>query len=133
MVKQTSIDATFSALADPTRRQIVQTLLKGEANHDWLRGARALGGARTPPEYDLVHLGHFPALVRGGETVVAGEVYAVSDRLLARLDHLEGHPEFYRREWIALDSGEGVLAYLLDARRAAGMPRISSGDWRTKG
>ena len=32
MVKQSSIDATFAALADPTRRQIVETLLKGEAS-----------------------------------------------------------------------------------------------------
>ena len=31
MVKQNPIDATFAALADPTRRQIVETLLRGEA------------------------------------------------------------------------------------------------------
>ena len=31
MVKQSPIDATFAALADPTRRQIVETLLQGEA------------------------------------------------------------------------------------------------------
>lgn len=32
MVKLNPIDTTFSALADPTRRQIVQRLLQGEAS-----------------------------------------------------------------------------------------------------
>lgn len=106
------------------------TLLAGEPNHALLSRARHAGAARTRPEFELVDLGAFPAMVAGGATAVVGEVYEVDAGTLAALDRLEGHPEFYRREPVDLEGGERALTYLLDAAQAAGAPRIASGDWR---
>ena len=63
-------------------------------------------------------------------TAVAGEVYKVDNATLARLDHLEGHPRFYRREPITLDSGQDALAYMQAPKQTRGRPHITSGDWR---
>jgi len=106
------------------------TLLQGEANHRLLRDARLIRPARTPAEFDLLHLGGFPAMARGGRTAVRGEIYDVDRNLLRRLDRLEGHPHFYRRERIELEGGDSALAYLLNGAQIVGYPRIASGDWR---
>lgn len=83
---------------------------------------------RTEPAFELVSLGAFPALVHGGQTAVAGEVYEVEAVTLAALDRLEGHPRFYECRPIVLDDGDEVLAYLLSPEQARGRPRIPSGD-----
>jgi len=106
------------------------TLLNGEPNHRVLAEAELVGLASTEPAF-LVDLGAFPALVPGGNTAVAGEVYKVDNATLARLDRLEGHPRFYRREPITLDSGQDALAYLQAIEQTRGQLRISSGDWRS--
>lgn len=105
------------------------TLLRGEPNHDFLAPARLVRGARTEPSFELVSLGPFPAMVPGGEAAVVGEVYEVDAETLAALDRLEGHPDFYRREWIRLEGGGEVLAYMMAPARVLGRPRISGGDW----
>jgi gamma-glutamylcyclotransferase (GGCT)/AIG2-like uncharacterized protein YtfP len=106
------------------------TLLSGEPNHRLLVGAELVGEARTEPAFDLVNLGAFPAMVPGGGTAVAGEVYEVDPPTLDALDRLEGHPRFYRRHAVRLHDGDEVLAYLLTQDQARGRPRITSGDWR---
>ena len=113
-----------------TRLFVYGTLLSGEANHPLLAGAELVGEARTEPAFDLVSLGAFPAMVRGGETAIAGEIYEVDAQTLEALDRLEGHPSFYRRLPVRLDDGEEVLTYLLNPGQARGRPRITSGDWR---
>ena len=113
-----------------TRVFVYGTLLRGEPNHRVLAGAELVGEARTEPAFELVSLGPFPAMVSGGSTAVAGEVYEVDRWTLAALDRLEGHPSFYRRERIRLESGEEVLAYLLDPGQAQGRPVIESGSWK---
>merc|ERR1711924_437576 len=44
---------------------------------------------------------------------LVGMLYEVSDETLARLDMLEGHPNFYRRKKISLADGSDAIAYLL--------------------
>lgn len=109
---------------------IYGTLLPGESNHPLLAAARPLGPAWTPPEYELLDLDGFPALVAGGRSRVAGELFAVDARTLAAVDELEDHPRYYRRTWIALERGRRAFAYLLPRSLAAGWPRIPGGDWR---
>jgi gamma-glutamylcyclotransferase (GGCT)/AIG2-like uncharacterized protein YtfP len=109
------------------------TLLRGEPNHSLLAHAEALGPARTEPCYDLVDLGAFPALIAGGRTAIAGELYRVGPETLARLDRLEGHPDFYRRTPVRTNEGRQVETYLFPRARAGGRPRILSGDWRVRG
>jgi gamma-glutamylaminecyclotransferase len=97
-----------------------------------LAGARFVGEAVTDPVFDLVDLGAYPALVRGGATAVFGELYEVTAEHLGRLDEFEGHPHLYRRETMQLTGGRSVESYFMDPDRARGYPRIGSGRWRDR-
>lgn len=115
-----------------TRVFVYGTLLAGEPNHRLLEAASFVGPAVTPPVFSLVDLGPFPALVEGGAGAVVGEVYEVDRPTLARLDQLEGHPRFYKRQRIALDDGSHVETYVLSPEQVAGRPVIGSGNWRAR-
>jgi gamma-glutamylcyclotransferase (GGCT)/AIG2-like uncharacterized protein YtfP len=115
-----------------TRVFVYGTLLRGEENHCFLRGAVYLGAARTAPRFQLLDLDAFPALVNSGATAVAGELYEVDGETLAALDELEDHPEIYRRTEIPLDDGTLAEAYLLVSTPAEGVPIIASGDFRQR-
>jgi gamma-glutamylaminecyclotransferase len=108
------------------------TLMRGEPNHPLLSRARYLGAASTAPCFALADLGGSPALVAGGRTAVAGELYAVGPVTLARLDRFERHPFLYRRATIPLADGSAAEAYLMEALAVAGCPAIASGDWRRR-
>jgi len=108
------------------------TLLAGERNHSLLAEAEPHGAACTAAAFDLVDYGGFPAIVPGGTTAIAGEVYAVDDPTLAAIDRLEDHPHLYRRTALCLADGRLVEAYLLDRDRAVGLPRLPSGDWHER-
>lgn len=105
------------------------TLRRGEANHGQLGGAVFIGPATTPPAFDLVHLGAYPAMISGGCTAITGELYQVDTATLAALDALEEHPTYYRRTEVALADGTRAQAYLLPRALAAEAPLIAGGDW----
>ncbi len=106
------------------------SLLSGEGNHGRLGASRLIGEARTEPRYTLVSLGAFPALLGGGTTSVAGEVYDVDADTLVALDAFEGHPRFYRRERVVLLGDDGAESYVLPRVRGGTYPIIVGGDWR---
>lgn len=121
------------------------SLLRGEENHGVLAAARLVARARTVARYTLVDLGPYPALLEGGDTAVAGEIYEVEEELLAVLDEFEGHPDVYVRRSVDIEApevpeiggraeapeiGGRAEAYVLPAERAAGHPVVASGDWR---
>ena len=56
------------------------TLLTGESNHAWLKGASCLGRWTTPPRFTLIDLGPYPVLSAGGRTAVTGEEVVVKVR-----------------------------------------------------
>ncbi|MEQ9073259.1 MAG: gamma-glutamylcyclotransferase [Sandaracinaceae bacterium] len=126
------VDAIVTSIRARTPVFVYGTLRSGEANHYLLRGLDPVATARTEPRFRLAHLGGFPAMVSGGSTRVAGEVYEVDGGTLERLDRLEGHPRFYRRRPVRLEGGQTVLAYLLSPAQAAGYPTIRSGDWMNR-
>lgn len=115
-----------------TRVFVYGTLLTGERNHRLLQNAKLVAMGRTKPAFELRDLGLFPALVRGGDHAVVGEVYEVDMATLAALDLLEGHPRFYRRTRIVLDDGAVVQTYLLTPQQVEGRPVIVSGNWRSR-
>lgn len=86
------------------------TLKTGHYNHRCL----TLGGTSKRIFDDafvkghMYDLGPYPAVVitPGSQGVVKGEVWEVDDETLDRLDHLEGHPDFYERKEFYL-TGEG--------------------------
>jgi gamma-glutamylcyclotransferase (GGCT)/AIG2-like uncharacterized protein YtfP len=108
------------------------TLRSGEANHAWLRGAHRIGAAITAARYELLDLGAYPALIAGGTTAIAGELYSVDDATLGRIDAFEGHPDELSRGEVTLEAAEPAWAYFLARERAAGARRIASGDWRRR-
>ena len=109
------------------------TLLAGERNHRFLAGARLLAPARTTAAFTLYDLGAFPALVTGGQHAVSGEVYEIDAAMLAAIDGLEGHPNFYRRTPIRLDNDVVVESYLLAPEQVQCRPVIECGSWRARG
>lgn len=123
------------ARAQPEPRLLVfvyGTLLAGERNHHLLDRSQLVASTKTRPVYTLHDLGLFPGLVAGGAHAVVGEVYEIDEPTLARLDRLEGHPDFYCRASISLDNGMEAEVYLLPPRHAAPHPIIVSGDWRQR-
>lgn len=118
-----------------TRVFVYGTLLRGETNHGLLAGARCAGAARTLEAFAMFDLGGHPCIVRGAGAddaePVAGEVYEVDAATLARLDLLEDHPRWYRREPVRLSDGTLAHAYLL-AQEVGAAPRVRGGDWRRR-
>jgi gamma-glutamylaminecyclotransferase len=117
-------------LTTMTRVFVYGSLLSGEPNHRVLRGARRVGEARTAARFALHDLGAYPAMIDGGARAIAGEVYEVDEKTLARLDVLEGHPRYYRRAAITLADGSFAETYLLTPAQVEGRPLITSGNWR---
>ncbi|HEY2510003.1 MAG TPA: gamma-glutamylcyclotransferase family protein [Polyangiaceae bacterium] len=119
----------------PKRRYtlfVYGTLLRGEASHALLKDAAALGAATTTAAFDLFDLGPYPALVTGGTTPIAGEVYELDVAQLAAIDVHEEVPRLFNRVRIELADGRSVDAYVLNRDQVRGRRRIRSGDWRTR-
>lgn len=97
------------------------SLKRGFHNHRALTDYKPvmMGSALTAESYLLVRGAAFPYLINPAHLStktdcddllgrVAGELYEVDDDGLARLDRLESHPEFYRREKVVIESAEYV-------------------------
>ncbi|HZF49079.1 MAG TPA: gamma-glutamylcyclotransferase family protein [Polyangiaceae bacterium] len=115
-------------MSGPVVLFVYGSLLCGEPAFFRLKGARFLGRARTAPQFTLLDLGEYPALLPGGTASIAGELYEIPPETLAELDAYEGHPSLYERTEIILESGSRAEAYLLAG--AAAHPEVASGDWR---
>ena len=68
-----------------------------------------MGQALTAPKYNLVDLGGLPGLTMDGSMAVQGELYAVNEQMLARLDEFEDHPDTFHRDNLLLEDGREVL------------------------
>ncbi len=108
------------------------TLRIGEPNHHVLEDSKYIGKTITPEGmFILRDLGPFPA----AEVVemvwtppIVGEVYEVDDRVLKRLDVLEGVDSgFYRRILVGTPLGECWIYVMDDVDDE--WPIISNGDW----
>jgi gamma-glutamylaminecyclotransferase len=108
------------------------TLMRDEANAPFLEGCRFLGPVLTEPAFTLFDLGDCPAMLPGGATAVAGELYEVDAETMADLDAFEGTPYQYLRRAIRLADGRVVEAFLLPVP-ATDAPVIAGGDWRRRG
>lgn len=106
------------------------SLLRGEYNHRLLAGSKRIATARTPARFRLVDLGAYPALLPGGAAAVRGEVYEVDGETLERLDQLEGHPTYYRREPVVLDNDQIAYVYVFVGNVSGRAREVPSGDWR---
>lgn len=96
------------------------TLKREQCREFYLRKEQFLGIVRSTPEYRLLDLGSYPALVRNGKTSIVGELYAISDQCLEQLDVVEGVSEnLYERGRIRLTenawANEAVTYFYLQA------------------
>lgn len=108
------------------------SLLTGEPDHALLENARFLGPAQTTAEYHLIELTTFPALVRGGQRAVRGELYGVDAATLRAIDRKKEHPVLFRRETLKLADGSAAEAYLMQEEQVRGRRRLKVDDWRER-
>ncbi len=97
-----------------TRVAVYGSLKQGFGNHRLLSDSLLLGVGDTPPDYSMLSFGSYPGVIEGSDQIKV-EVYAVDDKTLNRLDNLEGHPTFYRREPTAIcleDTEEVTMAWM---------------------
>jgi gamma-glutamylaminecyclotransferase len=87
------------------------TLKKGYSNYNhYLTGSKHLGKGETKDKYPLVIQG-LPYLIekKGVGHNVEVDVFKVSGGILAQLDRLEGHPNWYRRKQIEIKMKDKTL------------------------
>lgn len=88
------------------------TLMQGMRNHAYLEKATLIGPATTKPEFELMYNGSIPAARPGSEAIV-GELYEVSDEVLATLDVLEEvSSKLYEKREVTLADGRPATMYL---------------------
>jgi gamma-glutamylcyclotransferase (GGCT)/AIG2-like uncharacterized protein YtfP len=104
-------DTPFAAVRRCAHVLVYGTLKPGERNHRLIADAVHHGAARTAPGFRLLH-GDIPAVDRGGDARIEGERVAVTGAQLARMDQLESHPDWYRREIVQLADGGQAWIYL---------------------
>lgn len=102
------------------------TLKQGGGNDHRLTDSTYIGSGQTDNKYPMMIDGIPFVIDRPGDGHhVVVEVYQVSDKVLASLDSLEGHPDWYeRRETkILLDSGlyETAMLYFNDSATDTGI------------
>lgn len=98
------------------------TLRKELGNHYLLQDSVFLGTGLTIDHYAMFEssLGHsIPYVVKLNPAIkdfgvcVEGELYEVDDLTLGNLDRLEGHPGWYKREYVDIDlDGETIKAMM---------------------
>ena len=106
------------------------TLRKGDSRSFFLSDveqAKFLRDIKTKPQYTLVNVGMFPALIKEGNTSVVGELWEIDERTKKALDLIEGVPLLYMDEEIYLEDDTSAIAYVFEYNR--GYPEIESGDW----
>jgi len=95
------------------------TLLSGLWNHGLLEGSKLITPGQTAEKMKMT-VNVIPYVSKKEEiSSIKVEVYEVSDSVLSGLDHLEGHPTFYKREKIDVLGEDGNIhkcwIYLCDA------------------
>lgn len=107
------------------------TLMSGYGNHTCLGNSKMLGKGKTEDKMIMTARG-IPYVSKVKKVSnISVEVYEVDEKTLQRLDHLEGHPIFYKREVtkINLDGGGEAKAWMYFCTQLAA-PIVESGDYR---
>ncbi|MFO0877387.1 MAG: gamma-glutamylcyclotransferase family protein [Gemmataceae bacterium] len=111
------------------------TLKRGGSRHGPLAQQRFLGMAESAPGYALFNLGDYPGLIHDEHSAnrVQGELYEVACSLVDWLDAVEGSPDWFKLEPIALAGhDELVWAYFYQSD-PGDRPRILEGRWEVPG
>lgn len=110
------------------------SLKRGFDNHRIIAPAHFVGTGRTPPRFDMLDLGGFPAAITGKHSMT-GEVYEVDRDIMEMLDHLESNGSLYlRRKVPILVQGRQIPAWVYlylddDGRDALVAPEGNQVTW----
>jgi len=91
------------------------TLKRGFGNHHLLSESRFVGQAVTKEKYSLYEAGIPFVIENEPVSHISGEVYAVDEKTLARLDCLEGHPDWYCRKSVDVSVNTSQGGQMLEA------------------
>jgi gamma-glutamylcyclotransferase (GGCT)/AIG2-like uncharacterized protein YtfP len=80
---------------------------KGKENHGLLSGSTCLGEGSTAQAYSLYVMNRKACLGKREVVPIKGEVYLVSDEVLALIDRMEGHPRINKRELVKVNLADG--------------------------
>jgi gamma-glutamylaminecyclotransferase len=93
-------------------------------------GARFIDEARTAKGFRLFKNSTIPFMCRDSHSnyQISGEIFEVPAEELHTIDSLEGHPHWYKREFIDLEDGSSIEAYLypLDESLSSSFTDISA-------
>jgi gamma-glutamylcyclotransferase (GGCT)/AIG2-like uncharacterized protein YtfP len=102
------------------RLAVYGTLKRGRGNNRLLSGSEFVGAGKTKDKYLMTDCGfpqvyekeYTPTDCEGYLTNVTVEIFDVPDSQIARVDQLEGHPNWYCRKpiQVILNNGEEVTA-----------------------
>lgn len=107
------------------------SLKRGFYNHGVLERSnpKFIDNFVTSSEYTMYSLGGYPAVKKGGDLPIFGEIYEVEN--LDKLDRLEGHPNYYTREVIDTPFGD-VWIYLFNMTLPSRAIKMQEGIWEEK-
>jgi gamma-glutamylcyclotransferase (GGCT)/AIG2-like uncharacterized protein YtfP len=90
------------------------TLRQGCRNSALISEAISMGRASTVESYALFKMDKKCVVTRRPETPIVGDVYAVTEEMLAMVDRFEGHPRINKRELVPckLDDGSPLEAWI---------------------
>lgn len=82
------------------------TLRQGHSNHQLMGDAQCHGVGCTRDRYAMYIVSGYPYVTSTeARYPIVGELYAVDDAMLEKLDKVEGHPRYYVRREVAVDVG----------------------------
>lgn len=84
------------------------TLMKGQRAAHKMEGSCFVGCFQLK-DYAMYNLGRYPGIVLCDGELVQGELYFVSDEMLARMDEYEGEGDLYLRTKVKVWSGQECL------------------------
>lgn len=86
------------------------TLRKGSWNNYILSDSILIAEGKTKEKFKLI-VDRIPYVLKSDKVSnITGEVYEVDSQTLNRLDNLEGHPTWYRREKTEINTPKGSIS-----------------------
>lgn len=109
------------------------TLREGWGNNRvYLTSSKHLGTGKTKDKYTMRAAG-IPFVSKEPLTNIVVDIYEVNKSTLSKLDSLEGHPDWYKREEVPVKLGGKLVnawLYFNDGHKHA--PIVESGDFNSK-